>query len=233
MSKSPSIVPDGEATGVIHVPQAAGRKPITVIATRALRETFDPVCIQQALNSRLAPGVTDLVLNPDAHRGYGAPIGSVLVSPTHIYPGPVGVDIKCSMSLLQFDLSAGEIEDRGLRRALIQAISERTPTGAGKGQRSVPRSRRISGELGKRCAIEGASRNICDALGIPRPWAGRCEDAWHRGHDGTPDSLERRLARLVRGNLFEKLEEKILQLGSYGSGNHFGECNVVETRDTP
>ncbi len=30
-------------------------------------------CLQQALNSRGAPGVTDLVLNPDAHAGYGAP----------------------------------------------------------------------------------------------------------------------------------------------------------------
>jgi tRNA-splicing ligase RtcB (3'-phosphate/5'-hydroxy nucleic acid ligase) len=228
MSHSWTIVPDGEAVGLINLRGSAGRKPITVIGTRALREAFDPVCIQQAVNSRLAPGVTDLVLNPDAHRGYGAPIGSVLVSPTHIYPGPVGVDIKCSMSLLQLDLPASEIEDRRLRRALIQAITERTPTGAGKGQRSVPKSRRMSVELGKRCAIEGASRNVCDALGVPRNWAGRCEDAWHRGHDGTSDSLERRIAVLVRGKQFEKFDEKILQLGSYGSGNHFGECNVVE-----
>ena len=56
------------------------------------------VCLQQAINSRTAPGVTDLVLNPDAHLGYGAPVGCVMASPTHIYPGPVGVDIKCSTS---------------------------------------------------------------------------------------------------------------------------------------
>ena len=51
-----------------------------------------------------------MVLNPDAHAGYGAPIGCVLVSPTHIYPGPVGVDIKCSMSLLQLDLPAEAVD---------------------------------------------------------------------------------------------------------------------------
>ena len=53
------------------------------------------------MHSRLAPGVDHLVLNPDAHIGYGAPIGCAMSSSSHIYPGPVGVDIKCSMSLLQ------------------------------------------------------------------------------------------------------------------------------------
>ena len=38
--------------------------------------------------------------------GAGVPVGSVMISPTHIYPGPVGVDIKCSMSLLQTDIPA-------------------------------------------------------------------------------------------------------------------------------
>ena len=103
----------GEATGFIPAPGDKG-KPITVIGTEAIRAGFDATCLQQALNSRGAPGVTDLVLNPDAHAGYGAPVGCVLVSPTHIYPGPVGVDIKCSMSLLQLDLpaDAGGGQDR-------------------------------------------------------------------------------------------------------------------------
>src|SRR5204862_3786347 len=118
-------------------------KPITVIGTKAIRDAFDATCIQQALNARTAPGVTDVVLNPDAHVGYGAPIGCVLVSPTHIYPGPVGVDIKCSMSLLQLDLPADAVLDRPVRRELINALGERTPTGAGKGQRSVKKSRKV------------------------------------------------------------------------------------------
>ncbi len=92
------------------------------------------------MNSRTAPGVERLVLNPDAHCGYGAPIGCVMASPSHIYPGPVGVDIKCSMSLLQLDLPADEIQDKRIRRELINAITERTPTGAGKGQRQAPKS---------------------------------------------------------------------------------------------
>src|SRR5437773_5356181 len=98
----------GEATGFIPAPGDKG-KPITVIGTSSIRAGFDATCLQQALNARGAPGVTDLVLNPDAHAGYGAPVGCVLTSPTHIYPGPVGVDIKCSMSFLQLDLPADQV----------------------------------------------------------------------------------------------------------------------------
>src|SRR5580698_8555362 len=129
----------GEATGFIPAPGNHG-KPITVIGTAAIRDAFDAKCIEQALNSASAPGVTELVLNPDAHAGYGAPVGCVMVSPTHIYPGPVGVDIKCSMSLLQMDIPADAVADRKIRRALIAAIGQRLPTGAGRGQRSAPKS---------------------------------------------------------------------------------------------
>src|SRR5213079_2775819 len=171
----------GEATGYIPAPGDKG-KPITVIGTNSIRAGFDATCLQQALNARGAPGVTDLVLNPDAHAGYRAPVGCVLVSPTHIYPGPVGVDIKCSMSLLQLDLPADQSADKRLRRALINAITERTPTGLGKGQRSAKKARPVEPDLGRRVAIEGASREVCQGLGIPAECATRCEDAFHVGH---------------------------------------------------
>ncbi|MCL2624963.1 MAG: RtcB family protein, partial [Planctomycetaceae bacterium] len=132
-------------------------EPIRVIATEAIRETFDEKTLQQAINARLSPGVKQVVLNPDAHVGFGAPIGCVMVSPTHIYPGPVGVDIKCSMSLLQFDLGADAIQDRRVRRELINAICDRTPTGYGRHQRKVKKSRPVDRVLGFKAVTEGAS----------------------------------------------------------------------------
>ncbi len=224
------IVSTGDATGILPV-RGGKSKPVTVIGTPAIRETFDECCLQQARNTAAAPGVTQVVLNPDAHLGYGAPIGCVLVSPSHIYPGPVGVDIKCSMSLLQLDVPAEQVEDKGTRRALIDAICERTPTGAGRGQRSVPKSRAVDGPLGRRVVVEGASAKVCEALGIPPAWAHRCEDAFHTGHDKTRDALGARLDWLLHGGAFAKFEEKIRQLGSYGGGNHFGECEVVHVAD--
>lgn len=79
-------------------------------------------------------------------------------------------------------------------------------------------------------ATDGASPEVLHALGIPLNWAERCEDAAHVGHDGTSDSLALRL-EWVRANQFSNFLEKITQLGSYGGGNHFGECEVVRLLD--
>lgn len=221
-----NLIETGEATSIL--PTGEKTPPITVIGTPAIRNTFDSICLKQAINSRLAPGVTDLILNPDGHCGYGAPVGCVMVSPTHIYPGPVGVDIKCSMSLLQLDLPADAVKDRPTRRALIEAICQRTPTGAGKGQRSVRKSRRVDADLGEKVATLGATPEVLNALGIPVEWADRCEDAFHKGHDGTAQSLQSRLDWLRNQGGMHNFADKVGQLGSYGGGNHFGECEVVE-----
>ncbi len=225
----PQIIATDEATGIL--PTNGHTKPVTVIGTQAIRDTFDEGCLQQAINSRLAPGVTDLILNPDGHCGYGAPVGCVMVSPTHIYPGPVGVDIKCSMSLLQLDLPADAIIDKPIRRALINAICERTPTGAGRGQRHAKKARKVDADVGRRVLIEGASAEVCQAIGIPPEWAAYCEDATHVGHDDTHDALGERLQRHLDQGFFRNFADKISQLGSYGGGNHFGECEVVQIAD--
>ncbi len=224
----PSIISTGEATGILPVD---GRTPITVIGTESIRAGFDARCLEQAVNSRNAPGITEFVLNPDAHVGYGAPVGCAMVSPTHIYPGPVGVDIKCSMSLLQMNIPADAVIDRKVRRALIEAIGQRLPTGAGRGQRSARKSRRVNHELGVEAVTRGASAGVCSALGIPLEWTTRCEDSFHLGHDDTPEALNLRLDKLLAGRSIGDFDDKVRQLGSYGGGNHFGECEIVELLD--
>jgi len=206
--------------------------PITVIGNEAIRQTFDEKTLQQAVNSRGCPGVTDVIINPDAHVGYGAPIGCVMVSPTHVYPGPVGVDIKCSMSLLQFDLPAeallmGQSKERPVRRALIKAICDRIPTGAGKGQRNVRKGRHFSKDLPRKAIVEGASESVCERFGVPIEWTQRCEDAVHYGHDRSSVALTHRLERILKEKYMSNFGEKMMQFGSYGGGNHFGECEIV------
>ena len=227
---SPQIIATDEATGIL--PTNGHTKPVTVIGTQAIRDSFDEGCLQQAINSRLAPGVTDLILNPDGHCGFGAPVGCVMVSPSHIYPGPVGVDIKCSMSLLQLDLPADAIIDKPVRRALINAICARTPTGAGRGQRHAKKGRHVDADVGCKVLTEGASAEVCQAIGIPPEWAAYCEDATHVGHDDTHEALGERLQRHLDMGFFRNFADKISQLGSYGGGNHFGECEVVQIADS-
>jgi tRNA-splicing ligase RtcB len=154
-----------------------------------------------------------------------------MASPSHIYPGPVGVDIKCSMSLLQLDVPDHAIEDRRTRRALIDAICQRVPTGAGKGQRNVPKARRVEPPLGRVLAAEGATASNLEQLGIPESWRHRCEDAAHVGHDDTTAALHHRLDKLLASDRFPAFADKISQLGSYGGGNHFGECEIVRVDD--
>ena len=201
--------------------------PITVIGNEAIRATFDEKTLQQTINTREAAGVTDVFLNPDAHVGFGAPIGCVMVSPSHVYPGPVGVDIKCSMSLLQFDLPAEEIKEKTVRRALIKAICDRTPTGAGQGQRNVKKGKKFDKELSRQAIIKGAVESVCEQFGIPFDWTQRCEDATHYGHDRSSRSLEHRLDRILKEKYLSNFDEKMTQFGSYGGGNHFGECEIV------
>ncbi len=162
------IVPTSEATGI--VPLSADLSPIQVIGTQAIRQSMGHSCINQAIAARQAPGVSQLVLNPDDHYGHGVPVGSVLVSPTHIYPGPVGVDIKCSMSLLQTDVPAEAIADVEVRRKLIREIESRL------GGRKAARNRRVNDETVFKLRFEGASKSLLQELDIPTEWIERCED---------------------------------------------------------
>lgn len=87
--------------------------------------------------------------------------------------------------------------------------------------------RHVARDVALASITEGTSQKVCGALGIPSHWATRCEDAFHLGHDGTFDSLRARLEVLQAEKVFTDLDEKLLQLASYGGGNLFGECNAV------
>jgi len=68
-------------------------------------------------------------LMPDAHVGYGLPIGGVLATRGAVIPYAVGVDIACRMKLTVLDLPLDVLERRKDR--LIRAIEEETKFGVG------------------------------------------------------------------------------------------------------
>jgi len=166
----------GQATGQIDLGNEF--EPIEVIGNPAIRQSFGQNCLVQAMAAASSPGVSRFILNPDAHWGYGVPIGSVLVSPTHIYPSPVGVDIKCSMSLLQTDVPEEAIADPAVRRAILGEIEARLAT-----KRRGARGRSVNEETGFEAAVHGGSRKVLKHLGIPVSWLEQCEDAQHTSND--------------------------------------------------
>jgi tRNA-splicing ligase RtcB len=66
-------------------------------------------------------------LMPDAHSGYGLPIGGVLATDNAVIPYGVGVDIGCRMSLSVFDLPASFL--KGKDDQLKAILSEHTKFG--------------------------------------------------------------------------------------------------------
>ena len=78
--------------------------------------------------SRLPIAVAGALM-PDAHVGYGLPIGGVLATRGAVIPYAVGVDIACRMKLTVLDLPVEWLERRQER--LIRAIEEETKFGVG------------------------------------------------------------------------------------------------------
>ncbi len=68
-------------------------------------------------------------LMPDAHLGYGLPIGGVLATDNAVIPYAVGVDIACRMRMSILDLPTSALQDQTYR--LRQAIQHETSFGLG------------------------------------------------------------------------------------------------------
>ena len=70
-------------------------------------------------------------LMPDAHHGYGLPIGGVLATDNAVIPYAVGVDIGCRMALSVFDLPTKYLTQR--TQELRSLLLENTRFGSGRG----------------------------------------------------------------------------------------------------
>ena len=68
-------------------------------------------------------------LMPDAHLGYGLPVGGILATEGAVIPWAVGVDIACRMRLSIFDISAALVDER--REELAEMLLRNTNFGAG------------------------------------------------------------------------------------------------------
>lgn len=85
--------------------------------------------VQQMHNAANLPVAVAGALMPDAHLGYGLPIGGVLATDNAVIPYAVGVDIACRMRLSVFDVPADKLER--LRETLKHALERETRFGIG------------------------------------------------------------------------------------------------------
>ena len=94
-------------------------------------EGLDEKSIEQMRNACRLPVARRGALMPDAHLGYGLPIGGVLATKDAIIPYAVGVDIACRMRMTVLDIPVEALDRPGERAHLIGALEGETAFGIG------------------------------------------------------------------------------------------------------
>jgi tRNA-splicing ligase RtcB len=92
-------------------------------------EGLEAEAVKQMANACALPVAVAGALMPDAHVGYGLPIGGVLATDDAVIPYAVGVDIACRMKLTVYDRKANTIA--GQRDRLANIIEDETRFGMG------------------------------------------------------------------------------------------------------
>jgi tRNA-splicing ligase RtcB (3'-phosphate/5'-hydroxy nucleic acid ligase) len=92
-------------------------------------DDMDAESIQQMVNACSLPVSVRGALMPDAHVGYGLPIGGVLGVRNAVIPYAVGVDIACRMKMSVLDMPVQAVKSD--RQRLINALERETKFGVG------------------------------------------------------------------------------------------------------
>ena len=95
------------------------------------RERIDDNTFTQMADACRLPHAVGAALMPDAHLGYGLPIGGVLALENAVCPYAVGVDIACRMKLSILDLPVTSLEDEKRSGDYDRALEKGTVFGAG------------------------------------------------------------------------------------------------------
>lgn len=148
----------------------------------------------QIQNAWRFPGVLDVVITPDAHHGYGVPVGCAIATSGTLAMGPVGYDIGCGIAALRSEVPAERATPERAAE-FSRLVMGRVGLGIGSRGQAVGRERFLDVVRGGAEAL-GAARGTAERDRIP------VDDSWQ-----IP-----RHSRAWRGQD---------QLGSLGGGNHF------------
>ncbi len=92
-------------------------------------DNLEPHAVSQIENACRLPVSVAGALMPDAHMGYGLPIGGVLATRSSVIPFAVGNDIACRMKLTVLELPADSLQTQ--RERLSEALERETCFGTG------------------------------------------------------------------------------------------------------
>src|SRR5216117_3098975 len=121
------------AKALLNAPPPPRAEPVKY---RQWGEGLEHEAVMQMEKACLLPVSVAGALMPDAHVGYGLPIGGVLATENTVIPYAVGVDIACRMKLTVLDIPAGDLDK--LHDQLAKTLQRETVFGVGGEQRKVP-----------------------------------------------------------------------------------------------
>jgi tRNA-splicing ligase RtcB len=190
----------------------AMRVPGVIYASEALMREMDHKVYEQAVNVATLPGIVKAsYAMPDAHWGYGFPIGGVAAfDPAEggvVSAGGVGFDISCGVRCLHTGLARADVMP--VQKALADMLAYRIPAG-----------------LGSTGAIRLGPEQMEAMLAGGARWA--VERGW-----GAPEDLERieehgRMEGAAPECVSEQAKKRQRdEMGTLGSGNHYLEVQEV------
>lgn len=124
------------ATALLNEAQLPRNRPAALAAEVPPYAVYGPEHIESGARRQMdlamrLPITVGGALMPDAHQGYGLPIGGVLATDNAVIPYGVGVDIGCRMALSIYDIPEAYFDDHQSR--FKRALIAQTRFGAGKG----------------------------------------------------------------------------------------------------
>lgn len=198
-------------------PTGRMRVPGVIFASEELIRDMDAKVYEQVANVAALPGVVSAVYAmPDAHWGYGFPIGGVAAFDPEqggvISAGGVGFDIACGVRTLHTGLRWEQV--MAVQKKLADALYERVPAGVGS-RGGIRLSSREMDEM-----LEGGAR-----WAVAQGW-GRAQDLERIEEQGCMEGAE-------PSQVSERAKQRQREeMGTLGSGNHYLEVQrVVEVYD--
>ncbi|HEX6199985.1 MAG TPA: RtcB family protein, partial [Thermoanaerobaculia bacterium] len=166
VSELPSVRLSPVLVGIPATARADMRVPARVWADEVLWEQIRrDRTLWQLVNVATLPGIVGYAqAMPDAHEGYGFPVGGVAAFRAEaegvISPGGVGYDINCGVRLLASELDAAEVGPR--IESIVHDLMRTIPSGIGRRGRVSLSDRDLEGVL-----ADGAAHHLRRGQALP------------------------------------------------------------------
>jgi tRNA-splicing ligase RtcB len=193
-------------------PTGAMRVPGIIYASESLLAAMDAKVYEQLSNVATLPGIIEAAYAmPDAHWGYGFPVGGVAAFDAAqggvVSAGGVGFDISCGMRCMHTGLERAQIMP--VQEKLADALAAHIPAG-----------------LGSTGAISLAPDEMEAMLAGGAAWA--VERGWGEAADLERIEEGGRMADAVPGYVSEQARRRQRdEMGTLGSGNHYLEVQEI------